>query len=70
MLVVLPAGGGLGASTMPEVEGVVDGVGTESVGTETVTGSVAAVGEVFVGLPFTLFKGWGILWGLLLGCTS
>ena len=42
---------------MPEVAGVVDGVGTESVETESVTGSVAAVGEVFVGLPFTLFKG-------------
>lgn len=58
---VLPAGAGLGASTMPEAGGVVDGVGTESVETESVTGSVAAVGEVFVGLPFTLFKGWGML---------
>jgi hypothetical protein len=55
--VVLPGGGGLGASTMPEVEGVVEGVGIESRGTELVVGKVDAVGEVFDGLPFTLFKG-------------
>ena len=36
--VVLPAGGGLGASTMPVVDGVVEGVGTESMGTELVVG--------------------------------
>ena len=54
---MLVAGGGLGASTMPEVEGVVEGVGIESSGTEWVVGRVDAVGDVFDGLPFTLFKG-------------
>jgi hypothetical protein len=53
----------LGASTIPEVEGVVEGVGTESSDTEWVVGNVEAVGEVFDGLPFTLFNGWGILVG-------
>lgn len=38
VLVVLPGGGGLGASTMPLVEGVVEGVGTESRGCELVVG--------------------------------
>ena len=38
VLVVLPGGGGLGESTMPEVDGVVDGVATESKGTEFVVG--------------------------------
>ena len=61
--VVLPAGGGLGESTMPEVEGVVDGVGTESKGTELVVGNEAAVGDVFSGLPLTLLAGCGILGG-------
>ena len=61
--VVLPGAGGLGASTMPEVEGVVEGVGSESVGTELVVGKVAAVGEVLSGLPFTLLRGWGMLTG-------
>lgn len=56
-LVVLPGGGGLGASTMPGVEGVVEGVGTESSGTEWVVGSVDAEGEVLDGLPLTLFSG-------------
>jgi hypothetical protein len=36
--VVLSGGGGLGASTMPVLEAVVDGVGTESMGTELVVG--------------------------------
>ena len=58
-LVVLPGAGGFGASTMPEVEGVVEGVGRVSVGTELVVGRVEAVGEVLSGLPFTLLKGWG-----------
>ena len=56
---VLPGGGGLGASTIPEVEGVVEGVGTESSGTEWVVGSVDAEGEVFAGLPLTLLSGCG-----------
>ena len=47
----------MGASTMPEVGGVVEGVGIESSGTEFAVGKVEAVGEVFVGLPFTLFNG-------------
>ncbi len=54
---MLAGAGGLGASTMPEVEGVVEGVGIESSGTEWVVGRVDAVGDVFEGLPFTLFKG-------------
>jgi hypothetical protein len=53
----------LGASTMPDVGGVVEGVGTESSGTEWAVGRVAAVGEVFDGLPFTLFNGCGMLTG-------
>ncbi len=52
--VVLPGGGGLGASTMPAVGGAVEGVGSESSGTELVVGKVDAVGEVLAGLPFTL----------------
>lgn len=60
VLVVLPGGGGFGASTMPEVDGVVDGAGTESSGTELVVGNVDAVGEVLDGLPFTLLSGCGI----------
>jgi len=61
--VVLSAGGGLGASTMPAVEGVVEGVGTESIGTELVVGNVEAVGEVLEGLPLMLFSGCGMLTG-------
>ena len=53
----------MGASTMPEVEGVVDGVGTESKGTELVVGYEAAVGEVLSGLPLTLLAGCGMLGG-------
>ena len=60
----------MGASTMPEVGGVVDGVGMESVGTEFVTGRVEAVGEVFEELPFTLLAGWGMLCGPLAGCEA
>jgi hypothetical protein len=52
-----PGGGGGGESTIPLGGGVVDGVGTESAGTEFVTGKVDAVGELFAGFPFTLFKG-------------
>ena len=52
-----PGAGGLGASTIPEADGVVDGVGTASNGTELVVGRVDAVGDVFDGLPFTLFTG-------------
>ncbi len=55
--VVLSGAGGLGASTMPVLEGVVEGVGTASRGTESVVGIVEAVGEVLVELPFTLLKG-------------
>ncbi len=57
---VLPGAGGLGASTMPEVEGVVEGVGSVSVATEWVVGKVDAVGEVLSGLPFTLLRGCAI----------
>ena len=59
----VPGSGGLGASTMPLTGGVVLGVGIESMGTESVTGSVDAVGEVFDGLPLTLFAGRGMLGG-------
>ena len=38
VLVVVPGGGGLGASTMPELEGVVEGWGMVSIGTELVVG--------------------------------
>jgi hypothetical protein len=55
-----PAGGGFGASTMPLVEGVVEGVLTASSGTELVVGSVDAVGEVLFGLPLTLLNGCGM----------
>ena len=54
---VVPGGGGLGASTMPELEGVVEGCGRESVETELVVGKVDAVGLVLVELPLTLFRG-------------
>jgi len=57
VLVVVPGGGGLGASTMPELEGVVEGCGRESVETELVVGKVDAVGLVLVELPLTLFRG-------------
>ena len=60
-----PAGGGFGASTIPSVEGVVEGVLTESSGTEFVVGKVEAVGDVLLGLPFTLLKGCGIGCGLV-----
>ena len=58
---VLPGAGGLGASTIPGVEGVIDGVGTESRDTEWVVGRVEAVGEVFEELPLTSFAGDGML---------
>ena len=54
---VVPGGGGLGASTMPLEDGVVEGVGSVSVGTELVVGKVDAVGLVLAGLPLTLFMG-------------
>ena len=38
--VVLPGGGGLGASTIPVLDGVVEGVGSALNGTESVVGSV------------------------------
>ena len=62
--VVLPGGGGFGASTMPLTGCAVDGVGSEFRGTEFVTGMVEAVGETLLGLPSTLFSGWGILGGV------
>lgn len=76
--VVLPGAGGLGASMMPEVEGVVDGVGTASRGTECVVGIVEAVGEVLVALPLTSLAGCGMLggsdgfgvWGGAVGCDA
>ncbi len=52
--VVLPGGGGFGASTIPELDGVVEGVGRELIGTEFVVGSVDAVGDELLELPFTL----------------
>jgi len=64
-LVVLPGGGGFGASTMPCAGcAAVDGVGIMSLDTEFVVGSVAAVGDVFDGLPSGLFNGWGTLGGM------
>ena len=59
--VVLPAGGGLGALTMPLTGGAVDGVGSVLIGTELVTGSVDAVGETLLGFPNTLLAGCGML---------
>jgi len=61
--VVLPGGGGFGASTIPELGGVVEGEGTESSGTELVVGKVEAVGEVLLELPFTSLAGGGMLPG-------
>lgn len=61
--VVLPAGGGFGASTIPRTGGTVEGVGSVLIGTEFVTGSVDAVGDTFVGLPSTLSAGCGITGG-------
>ena len=58
-----PGSGGFGASTMPLAGGAVLGVGMESLDTEFVTGNVDAVGEVLVGLPFTLLAGCGMLGG-------
>lgn len=49
---------------MPGVEGVVDGVGTESRGTEWAVGNVDAVGELFEALPLTSLEGCGMLRGL------
>ena len=63
--VVLPAGGGFGASTIPFTGGAVEGVGNEFTGTEFVTGTVEAVGETLFGLPSTLFAGCGILGGVV-----
>lgn len=60
---VLPGAGGLGESTMPGVDGVVDGDGMESSETECVVGMVEAVGEEFEALPLTLLAGSGMLWG-------
>ena len=62
--VVLPAGGGFGASTIPLTGCAVEGVGNVLAGTEFVTGSVDAVGETLFGLPSTLFAGCGMLGGL------
>jgi hypothetical protein len=45
---------------MPVVEGVVEGVGIESIGTELVVGKVEAVGEVLLGLPLMLLSGCGM----------
>jgi hypothetical protein len=61
--VVLPGGGGLGASTIPVLEGVVEGVGSELSGTELGVGSWDAVGDVLFSLPFTLLYGCGTLTG-------
>ena len=63
---VLPGGGGLGESTMPDEDGVVDGVGIESMGTDWVVGRVEADGEVLAGLPFTLLSGCGMLGGVVI----
>ncbi len=48
---------------MPVVEGVVEGVGIESIGTELVVGKVEAVGDVLLGLPLMLLSGCGMLTG-------
>jgi hypothetical protein len=61
--VVLPGGGGFGASTIPWLGGVVEGEGTVSNGTELVVGNVEAVGEVLLELPFTSLAGGGMLPG-------
>ncbi len=57
---VLPAGGGLGVSTMPVLEGVVEGAGSEPIGTESVVGICEAVGVTFLELPLMSFSGWGM----------
>ena len=62
--VVLPAGGGFGASTIPLTGCAVEGVGKEFSGTEFVTGAVDTVGETLLGLPSTLFPGCGMLGGV------
>ena len=62
--VVLPAGGGFGASTIPLTGGAVEGVGSVFSGTEFVTGTVEAVGEMLPGLPNTLLEGCGMLGGI------
>jgi hypothetical protein len=62
--VVLPAGGGFGAFTIPLTGCAVEGVGRVLTGTELVTGRVEAVGETLVGLPSTLFGGCGMLAGV------
>ena len=62
--VVLPAGGGFGASTIPLTGCAVEGVGSEFNGTEFVTGTVEAVGETLLGLPKTLLSGCGMLGGV------
>jgi hypothetical protein len=62
--VVLPAGGGFGASTIPLTGGGVEGVGSELSGTEFVAGIVETVGETLFGLPSTLFAGCGMLGGV------
>lgn len=50
-VVVLPGGGGLGASTIPLTGCAVEGAGNVLIGTEFVTGNVDAVGETLFGLP-------------------
>ena len=62
--VVLPAGGGLGASTIPLTGGATEGVGRVLSGTEFVTGAVETVGEMLLGFPSTLFDGCGMLGGV------
>ena len=64
LAVVLPAGGGFGASTIPLTGWAVEGVGNVLTGTEFVAGSVDGVGDTFVGLPSTLFAGCGMLGGV------
>ena len=63
LAVVLPAGGGFGASTIPLTGGAVEGVGRVLTGTEFVTGNVDGVGETLFGLPSTLFAGCGMVGG-------
>lgn len=59
--VVLPAGGGLGASTIPLTGCAVEGVASVLSGTEFVTGRVDTVGDTLFGFPNTLFAGCGTL---------
>ncbi len=52
--------GGLGESTIPLTEGVVEGCDRVSSGTEFVVGICEAVGVVLYWLPFTLLGGIGL----------